>query len=837
MSSGRVIRIVVNWNSAAGTSALSFDDVISAQAVKVDGGGSAPPTAGGGFFSSWFGSGADGSDPSSSSSSSSSSSATAAAAASVTASASRHPGALAVRMAPGGRDNILDCCIVRSAGPERPGEIILECVQLNAVSGVAAGSPQQSRIPTSLHESGTIDPIAAAYAHEVDAIVVLLACDVPSSFSLLQISTQAIMPPHRESKMASVPPPHRVVQLPSIHPGASFFQLLPCGPVTNRSGTSPAESMAYVSYNQRPGTSWGLVRARLSHSTSADMPPAMEVPPAAEGEEYEVVVSSGTAMCGRVLGGGVAQRRPHFLSTIPGAAAFTVSQARLLKSFTTSNAAAQFTPNHMREEPVPVRHAQFDVAEVRGGSVRSASSDASISGSEFDAAATTSSSKLAVTSRGVVEVCAEKAHAAVEVLVGRGGNQSNARSRSCFEDYDTATVEAAVNVLSGHVLDQGPRLSHSFVGIDRGTRGGAISRHKVAHKLIGHRLADKRSWLDALVRLASADSRNDADEFQGVQDVLRRRSAQLEAAISLYEFEQQQSSQQRQQHSEGLDIVSSARKEVVQGLRRLTPAALSSEGLSVADAFYGSVTNVAEVLPEIHRVMSMGPKDAALTLESVQACLAVVEPLIATTAAESTRRRDVRRARWQQKYKKKNTSGDLAPSLNAMLEPSGHRALYKILKHTISVIQSTPREAVRGIQTAHALDMLEGLRKQSARLATLLLEDIRLSLRGAEQGPAEGAIAAAVTDQGQLSNGASSLYTDTFIHIVLALLELGLAEEVQKIAEDHVHFETLFMVCRHMESTRGAEPAQQLMQSYLANGRIRCDEYGRANFPHYVYMQ
>lgn len=755
-----------------------------------------------------------------------------------TSSGSRHPGALAVRMSPGGQDNTLECCIVRSAGPDRPGVIILECVQLHAVSGVAVGSPQQTRVQTSLSGSGTIDPIAAAYAHEVDAIVVLVACDVPSSFSLLQISIPPGLP-QQESKASPGPLPHRVVLLPSIHPGASFFQLLPCGPVTNRNGTSPAECMAYVSYNQRPGASWGLVRARLSSNVSADVLSAGEVAAAARGgDEFEVIVSSGTALRGRVLGGGVAQRRPHFLSTIPNAAVFTVAQAQLLNVFSTTGAAALFTPNNMRKEPIPVRRAQFDATSVRWP--EGAAGPTFSGGGAVPSSSTSSPSSISLaTTRDVVEACAEKAHAAVDTLMRNGGHPGGTLPRSCFEDYDAMTVEAAVNVLSGHVLDQGPRLSHSFVGIDRGTRGGPISRHKVAHKLIGHRLADKRSWLDALGRIVGADSRSDVGDFQGVQDVLRRRSAQLEAAICLYDFEQQQqqhqqpesSQQHQQQQSGGLDIVSSARKEVVQGLRRLTPAALSSEGLSVADAFYGSVTKVAEVLPEIHRVLSTGPRDAALTLESVQACLAVVEPLMATTVAESARRRRHRARQRQQQQ---------MPFLNAMLEASGHRAVYKILKHAVSVVQSMPREGQRGMQAARSLAMLEDLRKETARLVSLLLEDIRLSLRGvAEQGPETAAAAAAVAGagQGHLSDGAGSLYTDTFIHIVIALLELGLAEEVQEIAEDHVHFETLFMVCRYMESTRGAAPAQQLMQSYLGNDRIRCDGRGKANFPHYVYRQ
>ena len=46
----------------------------------------------------------------------------------------------------------------------------------------------------------------------------------------------------------------------------------------------------------------------------------------------------------------------------------------------------------------------------------------------------------------------------------------------------------------------------------------------------------------------------------------------------------------------------------------------------MADAFYGTVTRVAEILPEIHCVVSW-TRDATLTLESIQACLAVVEPL------------------------------------------------------------------------------------------------------------------------------------------------------------------------------------------------------------------
>ena len=217
MSSGRVICVAVNWQAAARTSTLSFREVVGPRTASTGDSASATAAAGSGFFGSWFG--GNGGDGESSTSSSP-----------PTSSGSRHPGALAVRMSPGGQDNTLECCIVRSAGPDRPGVIILECVQLHAVSGVAVGSPQQTRVQTSLSGSGTIDPIAAAYAHEVDAIVVLVACDVPSSFSLLQISIPPGPAPAGEQSLARATAASR--RITALHP--PWCVVLPVAPVWAR---------------------------------------------------------------------------------------------------------------------------------------------------------------------------------------------------------------------------------------------------------------------------------------------------------------------------------------------------------------------------------------------------------------------------------------------------------------------------------------------------------------------------------------------------------------------------------------------------------------------------
>ena len=152
--------------------------------------------------------------------------------------------------------------------------------------------------------------------------------------------------------------------------------------------------------------------------------------------------------------------------------------------------------------------------------------------------------------------------------------------------------------------------------------------------------------------------------------------------------------------------------------------------------------------------------------------------------------------------------------------------MYKLLKHTVSVIRSAPNNTASNIQGTRSAVIIDDLKSITSRLVVLLLGDIRASLQRPRN-----------DDTRRAQDGVNSLYSDTFTHIVLALLEIGLIDDVKQIAEDHIHFETLFMVCRHMEGARGVAPAQQLMQSYLGSDRIRCDERGRYSFPNYVYQQ
>ena len=53
-----------------------------------------------------------------------------------------HPGTVAVRNAPNGQDKALECCVVRSAGPERPGELFLDYSILDSASGAATSNLQ-----------------------------------------------------------------------------------------------------------------------------------------------------------------------------------------------------------------------------------------------------------------------------------------------------------------------------------------------------------------------------------------------------------------------------------------------------------------------------------------------------------------------------------------------------------------------------------------------------------------------------------------------------------------------------------------------------------------------
>ena len=172
-----------------------------------------------------------------------------------------------------------------------------------------------------------------------------------------------------------------------------------------------------------------------------------------------------------------------------------------------------------------------------------------------------------------------------------------------------------------------------------------------------------------------------------------------------------------------------------------------------------------------------------------------------------------------------------------MLDATGHRALYSVLKAAASVLEATPATRAAPVVGQHGVGpassqmpiaAIESLRSCMVDLVSLLLDDLRSCIQDAGR--------ASSTSGQRLLDGAASLYEATFHDIALFLLHAGgRADDVQRIAEDHVHFQTLFEVVRHIENTRGRDPAQVLMQSYLDTDRIRCDERGDLSFPQFVY--
>ena len=146
---------------------------------------------------------------------------------------------------------------------------------------------------------------------------------------------------------------------------------------------------------------------------------------------------------------GLQSTRPHFLSTVPGAAVFSVKQAQLLNAFSTSDAASRFTPSNMREEPIPIRQGNFDATALR---------------SQEQSTETTESPgvRLGIDNQGqrqqqyvmVSKPVLKKAHRAVEELMNATDRAKY--PRSILEEYDLETIQSAIKMLTGYVLDQGP---------------------------------------------------------------------------------------------------------------------------------------------------------------------------------------------------------------------------------------------------------------------------------------------------------------------------------------------------------------------------------------------
>ena len=743
---------------------------------------------------------------------------------------SQHVGTLAVSHL---RDDLYRLLIVRPGGPSRLGVLLLAQHTVNGTTGAIVDRSTQPCEIQIANCKDPVDPIHVVHAKDIQSDVVVVAHGQPSTYTIVQISSS--WSSNTSSNNGNGTP---VVSIPmdSVSGVAWDVQLLPCGPTTSTTGTFPAEVMLYAACStlEGSGNRCCLLRSRLKrfseyNSGNGGIP------------AVEHIVSS-DHLRGSVLGGGVVRRRPHFLSTVQNAAIFTASQSSLLNAFTqsasttartqtrndfaTMNATNSGLPTNQRlisHAPQNQQNQQQQQQQQQQQRRNSAL---------LDIRATTSISSATATGmeeNNATLKCVERMGQAVTELVQKY-HASNLQSLpqitknemdQIFQSSPLDLLRSALVYLIQDVLDRGPHLSHSVASDDR-----------ITHKMVGQLLNEKHIWMECCHHMVSTYARDcEQDSATGVSfeelqlvPIVRTYSRKINAARDLYQHEQDEINKREQQqggnsssssssnnnnsnNSNTGSIVERARELVVsEGNHGMTKAQLKRLGLGVADAYYGRVTSMTEILPKL-KIFLRGLKSTLLydTLKTHLEVLRAVSVLLRALTARNP-----------------NNIYDKEP----MLDVISQQAVYDVLLSSVLLITS---DQGNGDETSNDLGMvLDGpnaiadLRDKCTESVHLLISETDVWRR----------------DQSNVDNTSQHLYEACFANVVPRLLEVGMDTEVRDMGVRYAHYDTLYDVCTYISDGNSAEGAG-LMQTFMQEPELKRSDRSNKEYPksfsHYCY--
>ena len=256
-------------------------------------------------------------------------------------------------------------------------------------------------------------------------------------------------------------------------------------------------------------------------------------------------------------------------------------------------------------------------------------------------------------------------------------------------------------------------------------------------------------------------------------------------------------------------VVEYARGMVVAtGKNGMTKAQLSRLGLGVADAYYGRVTSITDILPYLNKILSGSVPSSydrlGVHVQAVRAVNILMRSLLdrGTTTHDNIH----------------------------MLGVDCQKSVYNILLSSVTLLSSDED----GDKLMTSTTMEGGRRREReqndmAELRDLCTESVRCLIDETNIWR---------RTQSNVDDSSGQLYELCFANVVPLLLKSGMVEEVSQMGEEYVHYDTLYEVCSYVHESDHTE-GRRLMQKWMEDPSVcTSDEYNKEHpttFPHYVY--
>jgi hypothetical protein len=695
---------------------------------------------------------------------------------------SKHTGTIAIHHQ---NDEQYEIAYIVPGGPSLPGTIFFNRYTIHGKTGEIVNRMGKKEIH--LHGiNSPVDPIYAVYAPEVNSFVVSVTYDVPTRYAVVQLSLDEIKSSTLPTSMTQ-----KLIDLDLSSGSIWNVKLLPCGPSTNTKGTFPPDCMLYAScITISNGGNWKCIRTRLKHFSRYS---------GNESNVFERLVDGNKdQLNGHVFGCGVVDRRPHFLSTIPSASVFTAKQNELLAAYNQNKA-------------VQLRQ-KSKMMTTGSGNITNTTFNTTNNGNEERKNATIAQ-RCSESIRNVVD----ELKALYDVHNPEKNNVTTTMLNKCFGDQTLTiqTVQSSLKWLIVDYLNRGPHLSHAVTLDDR-----------ITHKMVGELLHEKHTWMNCCNSLISqchtvaGVGKKNKEEI--LMPIVRRYCRKTLAALSLYQHEQDNMSNSHYgSKNTSSSMIERGRQLVVQA--RYPKVQLLRLGLSVADAYYGNVTQLTDILPYFSSIV----RNAAAGISSNSLSSSSFSSTMSSTSASSLEYDSLsvhvevmKAVQVLLKHLLKRDSSNVY-DIELMLTMEHQSYIYEILESSSKMLLSNTNNQQ---QMSNQKDYERTQRNILLELCANIVEDFICEsnlFRRSKDSQADG-----------------QFYEKTFKNVVPIILEKGYSDLVCHLGKTYAHYDTLYEYC-HYWYVRDYEKGQREMQIFLNDVKLCMPDKFNKEYPNtfsaYVY--
>ena len=332
-------------------------------------------------------------------------------------------------------------------------------------------------------------------------------------------------------------------------------------------------------------------------------------------------------------------------------------------------------------------------------------------------------------------------------------------------------------------------------------------------------LNDKKHWMDCchlfVQKYVSTQSGGDSEEI--LMPMVRKYLCYINAAWSLYNFEQTNVNANTTNKS----IIEIAREMVV--AERYPKVQLLRLGLSVADAFYGHVTQLLDIVPYLSKIVksaasgiSSSSSSSSLEYDSLYVHVEVMKAInvIMFDLLKGNRITDGNGGG--------GGGGGGGNNNELMLTLDQQSNIYNILdssskllmsnNYTTSTTTSTTTTSNPSMNRDHERSQLEILLDLSTKVVQDYLSEIDAFRRSAE------------------SFVGQTYFEKVFANVVPVLLLSGKIETISQVGQHYVHYDTLYEVC-HYCYTRDMNHGNQKLQDFMNDPLLTISDKFNKEYP------